>query len=219
MFAFSEKRPEIPSDVRAKLQPVTLARNKLIALSSPWSDMVPRGGLRRGTTVVVNARPGTGGLSLALSLLSGPSANGHWSGVIGVDDPGVVAAHELGLDLRRVLFIPRPRGAWVETAGDLMDGIDLLLVRPPSKASHGAARKIMDRVRERGTVLIALCDANATWPLPADVSFDITQSQWKASSKLDARHLTLRVSGRGEVQRSGEHVVLLPNSHGQAEAS
>ena len=132
MFAFSEKRPEIPSDVRAKLQPVTLARNKLIALSSPWSDMVPRGGLRRGTTVVVNARPGTGGLSLALSLLSGPSANGHWSGVIGVDDPGVVAAHELGLDLRRVLFIPRPRGAWVETAGDLMDGVDLLLVRPRS---------------------------------------------------------------------------------------
>jgi len=73
---------------------------------------VPGGGLRRGSTVVVEAAPGLGGLSLALSLLTASSANGHWAGVVGVDDPGVVAMAELGVDLRRVLFVPRPRGAW-----------------------------------------------------------------------------------------------------------
>lgn len=219
MFVFSTKRPELPKELAASLRPVSLAKNRLVPLSEPWRSLVPNGGLRRGATVVVNAQPGLGGLSLALSLLSEATDRGHWAGVVGVDDPGVVAMADLGLDLRRVLFVPRPRGAWAESAADLLDGVDLLIVRPPSRPSHGAARKLMDRVRERGTVLIALSEPSAPWPLPADLSFDITEAQWVTSSRLDARYLTVRVGGRGEVSRSGEHVVVLPNRKGHAEAS
>jgi hypothetical protein len=77
----------------------------------------------------------------------------------------------------------------------------------------------MDRVRERGTVLVVLCEPGAPWPLPVDLSFDITGSQWATSSRLDARYLTVCVGGRGEAQRIGEHVVVLPNRRGRAEAS
>jgi hypothetical protein len=219
MFAFSTKRPELSKEVLATIRPVTLAKNKTLPLGSPWAPLVPHGGLRRGSTVVVNAAQGFGGLSLALSLLSGASAKGHWVAVVGVDDPGVVAVADLGVDLRRVLFVPRPRGAWAESAADLLDGVDLLVVRPPSKASHAAARRLMDRVRERGTVLIVLAEPNAPWPLPSDLTFDITQSQWATSSRLDARYVTVRIRGRGEASRGGEHVVVLPNRRGQAEAS
>ena len=202
----------------ATLRPVTLAKSRIVPLSEPWASLTPGGGLRRGSTVVVHAQPGLGGLSVGLSLLSDASAKGHWAAVVGVDDPGVVAMSDLGVDLRRVLFVPRPRGAWAEAAGDLLDGVDLLIVRPPSRASHGAARKLMDRVRERGIVLIVLTEPRAPWPLPADLSFHLVSSRWIMSSRLDARYVTLRVSGRGEAQHRGEHVVMVPDVRGRAVA-
>ena len=201
----------------ASLRPVTLAKTRTVPLAEPWRTLVPGGGLRRGSTVVVQAPPGLGGLSLALSLLSESSAQGHWTAVVGVDDPGVVAIADLGVDLRRVLFVPRPRGAWAESAADLLDGVDLLIVRPPSRAAHGAARRLMDRVRERGTVLIALTESTSPWPLPPDLSFNVLSAQWATSSRLDARYLTVRVTGRGESGRARDHVVVLPNRRGRAE--
>ena len=219
MFAFSTKRPALPDDLVATLRPVALATSRRLPLGEPWRTLVPGGGLRRGSTVVVQAPPGSGGLSLALSLVSEASTRGHWAAVVGVDDPGVVAIADLGVDLRRVLFVPRPRGAWAESAADLLDGVDLVVVRPPSRAAHGAARKLMDRVRERSIVLIVLCEPSAPWPLPADLSFDVTRSQWITSSRLDARYLTVRVAGRGEAARSAEHVVVLPNRRGRAATS
>jgi hypothetical protein len=218
MFAFSPPRPRLSDDLVATLRPVTLAKSRIVPLSEPWASLTPGGGLRRGSTVVVHAQPGLGGLSVALSLLSEASAKGHWAAVVGVDDPGVVAMSDLGVDLRRVLFVPRPRGAWAEAAADLLDGVDLLIVRPPSRPSHGAARKLMDRVRERGTVLIALTEPSAPWPLPVDLSFHLTSSRWIMSSRLDARYVTLRVGGRGEAARRGEHVVMVPDAQGRAVA-
>jgi len=215
MFAFSTPRPQLSEEIRAAVRPVTLAKAKIIPLGQPWSSFIPEGGLRRGSTVLVQAQPGRGGLSVALSLLSEPSAKGHWVGVVGIEDPGVVAIADLGLDLRRVLFVPRPRGAWAETTADLLDGVDLLIVRPPSRAPHAAARKLMDRVRERGTVLVVLAEPSAPWPLPTDVTFDVTDAHWRATSRLESRVLTVRVGGRGAAARGGEHQVVLPDDHGR----
>jgi hypothetical protein len=76
----------------------------------------------------------------------------------------------------------------------------------------------MDRVRERGIVLIVLTEPRAPWPLPADLSFHLVSSRWIMSSHLDARYVTLRVSGRGEAQHRGEHVVMVPDVRGRAVA-
>ncbi len=215
MFAFLAPRPPIPRDLVATLRPVTLATNRRIALDDPWRDLVPAGGLRRGTTIAVQASPGMGGLSLALSLLTGASARGHWVAVVGVDDPGVVAMADLGIDLRRVLFVPRPRGAWAESVADLLDGVDVVVVRPPARASVSSARTLMDRVRERGAVLIVVSERAAAWPLPVDLSFVITRSRWTTSSRLDGRTVVVRIEGRAGV-RTGEYVVELPNRRGRA---
>ena len=219
MFAFPPKRPTLPDDLVATLRPVVLATSRRLPLAEPWCTFIPGGGLRRGSTVVVQAPAGSGGLSVALSLVTEASSRGHWAAVVGVDDPGVVAMADLGVDLRRVLFVPRPRGAWAESAADLFDGVDLLIVRPPSRAAHATARRLMDRARERSIVLIALCETNAPWPLPTDLSFDVVRAQWTMSSRLDARYLTVRVAGRSTAGRSTEHVVVLPNRRGRVAAS
>jgi hypothetical protein len=217
MFALAA-RPLLPDDVAATLRPVTLATGRRLPLGEPWDALVPGGALRRGSTIAVQAPPGWGGLSLALSLVSEASARGHWVAVVGVDGPGVMAIADLGLDLRRVLFVPRPRGAWAEVAADLLDGVDLLVLRPPSRASLIAARRLTDRARERSTVLVALGEARGSWPLPTDLSFHVTGARWHASSRLDERHLSVRVAGRGAAQHGADHVVVLPDYQGRAAA-
>jgi len=169
--------------------------------------------------VTVSAPPGSGGLTLALSLLSGVSAHGHWCGVVGVDDPGVVAMHELGVDLRRVLFVSRPRGAWAEAVADLAEGVDLVVVRPPSRAAHGTARRLMGRARERGLVIVALVEPAAPWPVPADLSIEVLSAQWRTNARLESRRALVRVSGRGSARRASEHVVELPDATGRVLAS
>jgi len=219
MFAFSPPRPSLSPELLARLRPVSLAKSRTLPLDEPWRALVPGGGLRRGSTVAVEAPVGWGGLSLAISLVAEASAQGHWVAVVGVDDPGIVAIAELGVDLRRVLFVPRPRGAWAEASADLLDGVDLVLVRPSSRTGFGAARRLTNRVRERGTVLIALSEPRTAWPLPVDLSFRVTRAEWVASTRLDARYLTVLVSGRGEAVRGVERVVVVPNRRGRAEAT
>jgi len=218
MFALAQDRPSLPDDVAASLRPVSLATGRRLPLGEPWDGFVPGGGLRRGSSVAVLAPPGWGGLSLALSLVSEASARGHWVGVVGVDGPGIVAIADLGLDLRRVLFVPRPRGAWAEAAADLLDGVDLLVVRPPARTPLLAARRLTDRARERSTVLVVLGEARGSWPLPTDLSFVITDARWRVSSRLDERHLSVRVTGRGAASRGVEHAVVLPDGRGRAAA-
>lgn len=219
MFAFSANRPELPASLAAHVRPVTAASSRRLALGAPWDDLVPDGALRRGSTVSVHAAPGAGGLTLALSLLAGASSAGHWCAVVGVDDPGVLSMHELGVDLRRVIFVPRPRGAWAEAVADLLDGVDLVVLRTPSRAAHGAARRLSARVRERGAVLVVLSEPNAAWPLPVDLSIEILSSHWNAHSRLQARDATIRVSGRGAMRRASEHHLCLPDGAGRVLAS
>ncbi len=217
MFAFSPSRPDLPADLVARLRPVSLSHARRLPLEEPWSALVPGAALRRGWSVVVQSGSGLGGLSVALGLLTGASRAGNWVAVVGVDDPGVVAMADLGLDLRRVLFVPRPRGAWAEAVGDLLGGVDLIVVRPPGRCSPSTARRLVDRVRERGAVLVVLTEERS-WPVPADLSLAITQTRWATTSRLEARYVTLRVSGRGRASRVAEHVVVLPNRAGRAEA-
>ena len=219
MFAFSTNRPELPASLAAHVRPVTAAASRRIPVGAPWDAVLPEGGLRRGTTVSVHAAPGAGGLTLALSLLGAASSHGHWCAVVGVDDPGVVAMHELGIDLRRVLFVPRPRGAWAETVADLLDGVDLLLLKTPSRAAHGAARRLTARVRERGGVLVVLSEPSAPWPLPVDLALEIVHSRWTATSRLETREARVRVTGRGSAQRASEYLLTMPDGTGHVLAS
>ncbi len=217
MFA-SSPRPRLPEALVAAVRPVALAQTRTFPLVEPWNDLIPGGSLRRGGTVAVVAPPGSGGLSLSLGLLSAASAESHWAAVVGVDDPGVVAIADLGLDLRRTLFVPRPGGAWAEATADLLEGVDLVLVRPPTRVSTRSARTLGDRVRERGAAMIVLGAPRAPWPSPTDLSLEVVASRWHAGSRLEGRTLRVRITGRGGV-RPVEREVALPDRRGRAAAS
>src|SRR6516165_9826726 len=99
---------------------------------SALRGLLPRGGLARGSVVTV-AEFGV----LALALLAAASAAGAWCGIAGIPEAGVLAAVGLGLDAERTLLVPDPGDAWPQVVASLIDGCELVLLRPPGRAARG----------------------------------------------------------------------------------
>ena len=97
-------------------------------------ELLPRG-LARGTVVTV-AEFGL----LCLALAAAASADGAWCGIAGLPEAGVLAAASLGLDAGRILLVPDPGQAWPQVAASLLDGCELVLLRPPRPAGTPAGR-------------------------------------------------------------------------------
>ena len=91
-------------------------------------ELMPRGGLARGSVVTV-AEFGL----LALALAAGASAAGAWCGIAGVPEAGVLAAAALGLETERTLLVPDPGHAWAQVVASLLDGCELVLLRLPER--------------------------------------------------------------------------------------
>jgi hypothetical protein len=108
---------------------------------------------------------------------------------------------ELGLDLRRAVFVPAPRAGWADAAAELLEGVELLLIAPPTRVPHGAARRLVARARDRRGALVVL-DPAGTWPLPAELRLSIERSTWEGASdghgRFERRLAEVRIDARGE---------------------
>ena len=158
------RRRALPPDLAARARPVSSASAQLLPLPTPLVPLFADGALRRGATTLVTGVPGRGATTLALALLAAASTAAGWCGAVGLADPGVVAMAELGIDLRRVVFVPNPRAGWADAAAELLDGVDVVLVRPPGRARPTAARHLVARARERRVALVVLAERAAAWP-------------------------------------------------------
>ena len=217
MFAFSPQRPPLPASLVATMRPATMAATKQLPVESPWSTLLPERGLRRGSTVTVVGTVGSGLVTLAFSLLGEVTQRGYWLGLVGLDDSGVVAMREAGIDLSRTLFLPRPRDAWAEATADLFDGIDVVVLRPPGRASHAVARRLTARAKERGAVLVVITEPHVTWPVPADLTIDISDPRWSATAHRLQRSVEVRITGRGAARRTSTTRLGLPGPSGRVE--
>ena len=119
-----------------------LAQERTLAVLPCLAGLFPEGGLRRGSTVVVGPGPVPGATSLALSLLAGPSAGGCWCAVVGAPELGLVAAAQLGTELERLALVPSPGPHWPVVTAALLEGFDVVLLRPPAGTSSSEARKL-----------------------------------------------------------------------------
>jgi hypothetical protein len=101
-----------------------LADESLLPVLPALRDLLPAGGLRRGSVVT----SGDWGL-LCLALAAGASADGAWCALVGVPSVGVRAAADVGLDPGRLLLIPEPGRGWPQVVASLLDGFDIVLLR------------------------------------------------------------------------------------------
>jgi NADPH:quinone reductase-like Zn-dependent oxidoreductase len=196
----------------ARVRPITEARQRLLPVVPALAPLLPDGALRRGSTAVVTGAGG--GTTLALSLLAGASTAGCWCAVVGLADPGVVALDELGVDLSRVVFAPYPGPQWAEVAGELLDGVDVVLIRPPGRARLTVVRHLMARGRERRAAVVVLATRVDDWPMAADVVLRVEAGEWRGLESghghLAARRSTVWAGGRRVTGDGTRHILELP---------
>jgi hypothetical protein len=111
--------------------------------------------------------------SLAIALLSATSAEGSWVGVVGVDDLGLEAAVEAGLDLARAVIVPEPGECWLEAVSALVDVLPVVLLRPPRRVDQRLAAKVSARLRKRSATLFV----QGNWP-GAEARLWLEQTRW-----------------------------------------
>ena len=171
-------------------------------------DLLPRGGLARGSVVSV---PEFGLLSLALA--AGASADGAWCGVAGIPEAGVLAGAGFGLDPERTLLVPELGTAWPQVVASLLDGCELVLLRPPSRASAQVRQRLEGTLRRgRGVLLVA-----GEWP-GAQVRLRVAAQGWTGlgdgHGRLRACCAEVVADGRGEAARGRTCWLWLPAEDG-----
>jgi hypothetical protein len=194
-------------------RPVSLARERTLPLLPALSDLLPEGGLRRGSTVAVS-----GGTSLALALLAGPSQAGSWCAAVGLPSLGLVAAAEVGVALERFPMVARPGEEWPAVVAALLEAVDVVLVCLPRHVRTGDARRLVARARERGAVLVTTGPSGA---LSADVRLSVAAATWdglgQGHGRLRARRIDVVATGRGAASRERRASLWLPAATGGVE--
>jgi hypothetical protein len=171
-------------------------------------ELLPRGGLARGSVVAV-AEFGL----LALALAAGASADGAWCGIAGVPEAGVLAAAGLGLDADRILLVPDLGNAWPQVVASLLDGCELVLLRLPARASAQVRQRLEATLRRGGGVLLVAGD----WP-GAQVRLRVITQGWTGlgdgHGRLRACCAQVMADGRGEAAMTRTRWLWLPAEDG-----
>ena len=121
-------RQEQLTSLAAQVQPTVLAAEQLLPVAAPLGPLLPDGGLRRGSVLVVR-----NSMSLLVALAAEASGAGAWVTAVSLPDLGVVAAAEQGICLDRFPLVPATSPArWVEVVAMLADSLQIILAAPPA---------------------------------------------------------------------------------------
>jgi hypothetical protein len=185
-----------------------LAGEGLLPVLPALRGLLPGGGLHRGS-VVTSADWGL----LSLGLVAGAVADGAWCAVVGVPVIGMRAAAEAGVDPDRVLLVAEPGPHWPQVVASLLDGFDIVLLRPPDQPSASLRRKLEAAARRYGSVLVVAGD----WP-GAQSRLLVTDAEWTGigtgHGRLHARRVRVSASGRGAGERPRSAWLWLPGPDG-----
>jgi hypothetical protein len=153
---------------------------------------------------------------LALALVGAVTDRDGWAAAVGLPHLGLVAAAELGVRLERLALVPAPGEQWAVVVAALVDGIDLLLLRPPVRVRSSEARQLSARARERGAVMVVL---DPGWPEPPDLRLAVSRSDWDGLGAgygyLQSRRAEVVLTGRRAAGRPRTCSIWLPGPHGE----
>jgi hypothetical protein len=171
-------------------------------------DLLPRGALARGSVLAVQEF----GL-LCLALAAGASAAGAWCGIAGVPEAGLLAAVGAGLDAERTLLVPDLGTAWPQVVASLLEGCELVLLRPPAAAPAQVRRRLEAVLRRAGGVLLVAGD----WP-GAQVRLRVVTQRWTGlgdgHGRVRACCAEVTADGRGEAALTRTRWLWLPAEDG-----
>jgi len=180
----------------------------LLPVLPALQELLPFGALQRGSVVAAGDWS-----MLCTALAAGPVASGAWCAAAGIAKFGVVAAADAGLDPARLLLIPDLGPNWPQVVASLLDGCDLVLLRPPDRPSAQVRRRLEAAVRRYGAVLLVA----GAWE-GAQVRLRVTSQAWvgigMGHGRLRCRRVRIVADGRGEWSRAQARWLWLPGPDG-----
>jgi hypothetical protein len=207
----------LASSLRERVRPVSLAGERVLAAQGPLAAVLPDGGLRRGTTVAVDGVA----TSLALALAASVATTEGWVAVTGLGRLGLAAAEEFGVPLERLLLVdPVPAASWDAVVAALVEAVDVVLVgAPPAPVAPSRARRVVARLRERGSVLLQVGWPERAWPERAELCLRGRSLGWtgigEGHGHLQGRRVEITVGGRHGADRGRRALFWLPDDRGR----
>lgn len=199
-------REQIASMQRRRAEPDALA------VPAALSSLFPSGGLRPGAAYAI----APDSMSLLLALMGAVSHEGAWCAVVGVPELSAEAAAGYGVELGRLVLIPRPGDRWLQVAAAAAEVFPLIAVRPASSPRDAEVSRLEGRLRDRGGALLAL----GSWP-GAEARLETAGAQWRGIGRghgvISGRALTVSLTGR-RAPRPRSVRVLLPGPSGGVES-
>ena len=186
--------------VAASVQTALLGIEQILVVPDPLASVLPGGGVRRGSVVLVDGPVGAGSTSIALQLAAAATDTGEWAALL--DDDGSlssVAVADLGVALERFLVVRDVTAArWPNVVALLSDAVSLVACRAPRGLPLGIARRLAARARRRGTVLVV----SGEWPGEAGLRVWTDRSVWSGldadgGGALSERSIHLMIEGQG----------------------
>jgi hypothetical protein len=172
------------------------------------AELLPAGGLARGSVVVVD-RPGL----LCLALVAAASAAGAWCGVAGIPDLGVAAAAAMGAEPARLMLVAQPGPGWPQVVASMLEACEVVVVRPPGRPPLQIRRRLEGVLRRGGGVLVAAGEWEG-----APVRLRVARRSWAGIGdgygSLRACRAEVVAEGRGAVARPRRRWLWLPAPDG-----
>ena len=158
--------------------------------------LFPAGGLVKGAVTAV------GGYGLLCgALMAGASGAGAWCAVAGIPEFGVAAAAAAGVEPDRLLLVPDPGESWPQVAASLLEGCEVVVVRPLEQPP-GRVRQRLEAVLRRSAGVLLVIGA---WD-GAPLRLQVTRQHWTG---LGCGHGQLRAC-RAEVVADGRSAAARP---------
>lgn len=182
----------------------------LLPVPPALREVLPDGGLRRGTAVSVAG----GDTGLLLALAAGVrDTEGGWAAAVGLPDLGLAAAEGYGLDLRRLLVADDPGPHWAEVVSVLAGAVELVMLRPDGPVPPKLAARLAAVLRRSGCVLLVA----GPWP-GAALRLGVRSGRWfglgDGYGQLAGRQVEVAAEGRGSAVRGRTARLWLPDEHG-----
>lgn len=211
--------PDLPADtadiarlhasltgLATRVRPLSLARDRVLALHPALAPAFPEGGLRRGSVV---ACTGQGAWSTALALTAAASQTGSWTALVGLGALGLSAAEEWGIALDRVIAVPAvPAPQFPTVLAALVDGVDLVIA-DAAGVRNGDARRVSARLAQRGGVLVLVDRIGGFSP---DLTCEMHTEAWDGIGdgfgRLVSRRTCMSVAGRRMGRERRLHLVI-----------
>jgi RecA/RadA recombinase len=164
-------------DLARRVRPVVFAHERAIPVAGGLGELLPMGGLQRGSVVAVDGLRGAGATTVSLQLAAAATAAGEWAAAVDPDATlGGLAATELGVEPERFVVVRGvPDDQWAAVVAALLDGVALVLVTVTPALRAGDARRLVARARERDAVIVAL----GAWPVEAAVRLRADGGAWQ----------------------------------------